>query len=112
MKKGRSAAQKIDFGWRKLGGNNQNKNSIRIIREGTFSQEENTEWEKVPEEFQHSPTFKWCSVGVGSAVKWKGAVREAEGKAWVGGEGDSEKAKEEDDHEGGINSGKCDQEDK
>lgn len=111
MKKGRSAAQKINFGWRKLGGNNQNKNSIRIIRENTFSQEETTEWEKVPEEFQHSPTFKWCSVE-GAAAKWKGGVREAGGKPRVQGEGESEKATEEDNHEGGINSGKCDQEDK
>lgn len=51
MKKGRSVAQKIDPDWRKSCGNHQDKNSIRITRLDKISQEENTELEKVLDEF-------------------------------------------------------------
>lgn len=54
MKKRRSAAEKIDIGWRKLCGNHQHKNRIRIIKVDKFSQEENTELVNILEEFQQS----------------------------------------------------------
>lgn len=53
MKKGRSVAQKIDPDLRKSCGNHQDKNCVRIIRLDKFSQEKNTELEKVLVEFHN-----------------------------------------------------------